>query len=53
MVIDATPDPDLHVAHFHETKRVASASVLSALMAGITRFEGTLGGMGGQPCQFP
>ena len=52
MVLDAIPDPDLHVAHFHETKRVASASVLAALMAGITRFEGTLGGMGGQPANF-
>jgi len=36
----------------HETKRVASASVLAALHAGITRFEGTLGGLGGQPANF-
>jgi hydroxymethylglutaryl-CoA lyase len=42
----------LHIAHFHETKRVASASVLAALQAGITHFEATLGGMGGQPANF-
>jgi hydroxymethylglutaryl-CoA lyase len=39
--------PRLHIAHFHETKRVASASVLAALQAGITNFEATLGGLGG------
>lgn len=52
MVLDAIPDTSVHLAHFHETKRVASASVLAALQAGITRFEATLGGMGGQPANF-
>jgi len=52
MILDAMPDPDLHIAHFHETKRVASASVLAALQAGITNFEATLGGLGGQPANF-
>lgn len=52
MILDDMPDPDLHIAHFHETKRVASASVLAALQAGISRFEATLGGMGGQPANF-
>lgn len=52
MVLDEIPNPDLHLAHFHETKRVASASVLAALQAGIIRFEGTLGGLGGQPANF-
>jgi hydroxymethylglutaryl-CoA lyase len=52
MILDEIPDPNLHVAHFHETKRMASASVLAALQAGITRFEATLGGMGGQPANF-
>ncbi|MBI5579016.1 MAG: pyruvate carboxyltransferase [Deltaproteobacteria bacterium] len=52
MILDEIPDPNLHVAHFHETKRVASASILAALQAGITRFEATLGGMGGQPANF-
>jgi hydroxymethylglutaryl-CoA lyase len=52
MILDEIPDTRLHIAHFHETKRVASASVLAALQAGITHFEGTLGGMGGQPANF-
>jgi hydroxymethylglutaryl-CoA lyase len=52
MILDAIPDTSLHIAHFHETKRVASASVLAALQAGITHFEATLGGLGGQPANF-
>ncbi len=52
MVLDELPDTNLHIAHFHETKRVASASVLAALHAGITNFEATLGGLGGQPANF-
>ncbi len=52
MVLDDIPDTSVHIAHFHETKRVASASVLAALHAGITHFEGTLGGLGGQPANF-
>lgn len=52
MILDAIPDTRLHIAHFHETKRVASASVLAALQAGICYFEATLGGLGGQPANF-
>ncbi len=52
MILDEIPDTDLHIAHFHETKRVAAASILAALQAGITYFEATLGGMGGQPANF-
>ena len=52
MILDEIPDTSLHIAHFHETKRVASASVLAALQAGITYFEATIGGMGGQPANF-
>lgn len=52
MVLDEIPDPRLHIAHFHETKRVAAASVLAALQAGIINFEATLGGLGGQPANF-
>jgi hydroxymethylglutaryl-CoA lyase len=52
MILDAMPNPQAHLCHLHETKRVASASVLAALHAGITRFEGTLGGLGGQPANF-
>jgi len=52
MILDAIPHPEVHLAHFHETKRVAAASVLAALQAGITRFEATMGGTGGQPANF-
>ncbi len=52
MILDAIPDTRLHIAHFHETKRVAAASVLATLQAGITHFEATLGGLGGQPANF-
>jgi hydroxymethylglutaryl-CoA lyase len=31
---------------------VASASILAALQAGITNFEATMGGLGGQPANF-
>jgi len=52
MILDEIPDTRLHIAHFHETKRVASASVLAALHAGINHFEATMGGLGGQPANF-
>ncbi|MFO7748758.1 MAG: pyruvate carboxyltransferase, partial [Desulfobacteraceae bacterium] len=52
MVLDELPDTNLHIAHFHETKRVSSASILAALQAGIRNFEATLGGLGGQPANF-
>ncbi|MFP4033317.1 MAG: pyruvate carboxyltransferase [Desulfococcaceae bacterium] len=52
MILDEIPDTRVHIAHFHETKRVASASILAALQAGINNFEATLGGLGGQPANF-
>lgn len=52
MILDEIPDTRVHIAHFHETKRVASASILAALQAGIKNFEATLGGLGGQPANF-
>ncbi len=52
MILDALPNPDLHVAHFHVTRGWGLANVLAALQAGIEIFEGTLGGVGGQPANF-
>ncbi|MCJ7772301.1 MAG: pyruvate carboxyltransferase [Desulfobacterales bacterium] len=52
MILDEMPDTSLHIAHFHETKRVASSSILAALQAGITKYEATMGGLGGQPSNF-
>lgn len=52
MILDAFPNPDLHVAHFHVTRGWGLANVLAALQAGIRIYEGTLGGIGGQPANF-
>lgn len=52
MILDAIPHPELHMAHFHQTKGVGSASVLAALQAGIIKHEACLGGLGGQPANF-
>lgn len=52
MILDAIPDPSKHVAHFHVTRGWGLANVLAALHAGITHFESTLGGIGGQPANF-
>jgi hydroxymethylglutaryl-CoA lyase len=51
-VLDAMPDTKTHVAHFHSTRGWGMANVLSAMQAGITHFESTLGGIGGQPANF-
>lgn len=52
MVLDAIPDPKRHIAHFHVTRGWGLANVLAALQAGITHYESTLGGIGGQPANF-
>jgi len=52
MIMDTLPEPSLHVAHFHTTRGWGLANVLAALQAGITHFESTLGGLGGQPANF-
>ena len=52
MILDEIPNPDLHVAHFHVTRGWGLANLLAALQAGIEIFEGTLGGIGGQPTNF-
>ena len=52
MLLDAIPDPSKHVVHFHTTRGWGLANVLAALQAGMTHFEGTMGGIGGQPSNF-
>jgi len=51
-LLDAIPDPKLHIAHFHVTRGWGLANVLAALQAGIINFECTFGGIGGQPANF-
>lgn len=36
-------------AHFHDTRGMGMANVLAALEAGVTRFDASLGGLGGCP----
>lgn len=52
MVLDAMPDTNLHIAHFHATRGWGLTNVLAALQVGICIFESTLGGIGGQPSNF-
>lgn len=52
MILDEIPDPTKHIAHFHVTRGWGLANVLAALQAGITHFESTMGGTGGQPANF-
>jgi hydroxymethylglutaryl-CoA lyase len=35
--------------HFHNTRGMGLANVLAALQTGVTRFDGSLGGLGGCP----
>jgi len=41
-----------HIVHFHTTRGWGLANVLAALQAGMTNFESTMGGIGGQPANF-
>lgn len=52
MILDEIPNTDLHIGHFHVTRGWGLANVLAALQAGIDIFEGTIGGLGGQPANF-
>ncbi|MDO8473243.1 MAG: pyruvate carboxyltransferase [Dehalococcoidia bacterium] len=52
MVLDRMPNTDLHIGHFHVSRGWGLANVLAAMQAGIDIFEGTFGGIGGQPANF-
>ena len=41
--------PDRFAVHFHDTEGTAVANSLAALEMGITRFDGSVGGLGGCP----
>jgi hydroxymethylglutaryl-CoA lyase len=42
--------PDISfVGHFHDTQKMALANVLAAMQAGITKFDSSVGGLGGCP----
>jgi len=52
MLLDAIPTPEKHIVHFHTTRGWGLANVLAALNAGMTNYESTMGGIGGQPANF-
>lgn len=43
------PNPSMHVLHIHDVNGMGLASYYAAMTQGICQFEGTLGGIGGQP----
>ncbi len=52
MLMDKLPDPSKHIVHIHTTRGWGLANVLAALQAGMTHYESTMGGIGGQPANF-
>jgi len=52
MLMDQFDNPHKHIVHFHTTRGWGLANVLAALQAGMTNYESTLGGIGGQPANF-
>ena len=52
MLLDQVDNPEKQIAHFHTTRGWGLANVLAALQAGMTNFESTMGGIGGQPANF-
>ncbi len=52
MLLDVIPNPEKHIVHFHQTRGWGLANVLAALQAGMTNYESTMGGIGGQPANF-
>ena len=43
------PKEDVHVAHFHDSRGMSMANYLTALTAGVTHIETSIGQLGGQP----
>ncbi|MBW2283917.1 MAG: hypothetical protein JRF65_04865 [Deltaproteobacteria bacterium] len=51
-VFERQPDPALHIFHIHDSRGMGLACYLAALHMGVTRFEATIGGLGGWPANF-
>lgn len=52
MLMDEFQKPNKHIVHLHTTRGWGLANVLAALQAGMTNYESTMGGTGGQPANF-
>jgi hydroxymethylglutaryl-CoA lyase len=51
-IMEKHPDPKQHVFHIHDARGMGLACYFSAMVAGVTRFETCLGGLGGWPSPF-
>jgi len=52
MLQEAVGKTHKQIVHLHTTRGWGMANVLAALQAGMTNYEATLGGIGGQPANF-
>ncbi len=52
MLMNKFDNPHKHIVHFHTTRGWGLANVLAALQAGMTNYESTMGGIGGQPANL-
>jgi hydroxymethylglutaryl-CoA lyase len=52
MLQEAVGRTEKQIVHFHTTRGWGLANVLAALQAGMTNYESTMGGIGGQPANF-
>lgn len=52
MLLDKVGNPHKQIVHLHTSRGWGLANVLAALQAGMTNYEATLGGTGGQPANF-
>lgn len=52
MLQEKVGNPSKQIVHFHTTRGWGLANVLAALQAGMTHYESTIGGIGGQPANF-
>lgn len=52
MLMDSIGKPEKQIVHFHTTRGWGLANVLAALQAGMTNYESSMGGLGGQPANF-
>ena len=51
-IFEKYPDPNLHIFHMHDARGMGLACYVAAMQAGVTRFETTMGGLGGWPANF-
>jgi len=51
-VLERNSDPQAHIFHVHDVRGFGLANYVTAIQAGIRRFETSLGGIGGQPANI-